>query len=127
MSTINAYASPDAHVIYGAAYDDSLGDEIRVNGGGYRPVAPQRTPPAYFGGRAACVPARTTSYQMPVARCRWGAVGSAVGGRWCTGGDYGSMSVPSVWRTTAPRPQPVWTRCRPWHGRSEIPRSCANR
>jgi hypothetical protein len=22
MSTINAYASPDAHVIYGAAYDD---------------------------------------------------------------------------------------------------------
>jgi cell division protein FtsZ len=30
MSTINAYASPDAHVIYGAAYDDSLGDEIRV-------------------------------------------------------------------------------------------------
>ena len=30
MSTINAYASPDAHVIYGAAYDDTLGDEIRV-------------------------------------------------------------------------------------------------
>ncbi|NYL18091.1 cell division protein FtsZ, partial [Salmonella enterica subsp. enterica serovar Typhimurium] len=30
MSTINAYASPDAHVIYGAAYDDSLGDDIRV-------------------------------------------------------------------------------------------------
>jgi hypothetical protein len=30
MSTINAYASPDAHVIYGAAYDDSLGDELRV-------------------------------------------------------------------------------------------------
>jgi cell division protein FtsZ len=30
MNTIRAYASPDAHVIYGAAYDDSLGDEIRV-------------------------------------------------------------------------------------------------
>jgi cell division protein FtsZ len=25
-----AYASPDAHVIYGAAYDDALGDELRV-------------------------------------------------------------------------------------------------
>jgi cell division protein FtsZ len=30
MNTIRAYASPDAHVIYGAAYDDSLGDEMRV-------------------------------------------------------------------------------------------------
>ena len=30
MTTINAYASPDAHVIYGAAYDDTLGDNIRV-------------------------------------------------------------------------------------------------
>ena len=30
MSTINAYASPDAHVIYGAAYDESLGDQLRV-------------------------------------------------------------------------------------------------
>ena len=30
MNTIRAYASPDAHVIYGTAYDDNLGDEIRV-------------------------------------------------------------------------------------------------
>ena len=30
MNTIRAYASPDAHVIYGTAYDDNLGDEMRV-------------------------------------------------------------------------------------------------
>ncbi len=30
MNTIRAFASPDAHVIYGTAYDDSLGDQIRV-------------------------------------------------------------------------------------------------
>lgn len=30
MNTIRAFASPDAHVIYGTAYDDSLGDAIRV-------------------------------------------------------------------------------------------------
>jgi cell division protein FtsZ len=30
MNTIRAYASPEAHVIYGAAYDESLGDEMRV-------------------------------------------------------------------------------------------------
>ena len=30
MHTIRAYASPDAHIIYGAAYDSSIGDNIRV-------------------------------------------------------------------------------------------------
>lgn len=30
MNTIRAYASPDAHVIYGAAYDESLGEDMRV-------------------------------------------------------------------------------------------------
>ncbi|MGI9219303.1 MAG: cell division protein FtsZ, partial [Hydrogenophaga sp.] len=30
MNAIKAYAAPDAHVIYGAAYDESLGDEMRV-------------------------------------------------------------------------------------------------
>lgn len=30
MNTIRAYASPDAHVIYGTAYDDNLGEQIRV-------------------------------------------------------------------------------------------------
>ena len=30
MNTIRAYASPEAHVIYGTAYDDSLKDDIRV-------------------------------------------------------------------------------------------------
>ena len=30
MNTIRAYASPDAHTIYGAAYDDAMGDSVRV-------------------------------------------------------------------------------------------------
>jgi len=30
MHTIGAYASKEAHVIYGAAYDESLGDDMRV-------------------------------------------------------------------------------------------------
>ena len=30
MNTIRAYASPDAHIIYGAAYDDARGDSVRV-------------------------------------------------------------------------------------------------
>jgi len=30
MNTIRAFAAADAHVIYGTAYDDSLGDDLRV-------------------------------------------------------------------------------------------------
>jgi cell division protein FtsZ len=30
MNTIRSFAAPDAHVIYGTAYDESLGDAIRV-------------------------------------------------------------------------------------------------
>jgi len=30
MNTVRAYASPDAHVIYGTAYDDELEGDIRV-------------------------------------------------------------------------------------------------
>ena len=30
MNTIRAYASPDAHIIYGAACDDAMGDSVRV-------------------------------------------------------------------------------------------------
>ena len=30
MNTIRAYASPDAHISYGAAYDDAMGDSVRV-------------------------------------------------------------------------------------------------
>ena len=30
MNTIRRYAAEDAHVIYGTAYDESLGDQLRV-------------------------------------------------------------------------------------------------
>ncbi len=30
MNTIRRYAADDAHVIYGTAYDESLGDQLRV-------------------------------------------------------------------------------------------------
>lgn len=59
MSTINAYASPDAHVIYGAAYDDSLGDEIRVTvvaTGLSRRISAART---FRWCKAVCVRVRT--------------------------------------------------------------------
>ena len=101
MSTINAYASPDAHVIYGAAYDDTLGDEIRVTvvaTGLSRPNARRQNMQVVQGGLRTGTD--NMSYQLPsasmgAATAAAGMVGGAAGGA-----DYGNnMSVPSVWRT----------------------------
>jgi len=48
MNTIREYASAEAHVIYGTAYDDSLGDEVRVTvvaTGLSRPMHRRTAPP----------------------------------------------------------------------------------
>ena len=99
MNTINAYASTDAHVIFGAAYDESLGDEIRVTvvATGLSRANARRQPISVVqGGRRTGTD--NMAYLMPVAGV--GTLGAAVG---VPGGhagsaqaDYGSMSVPSV-------------------------------
>jgi cell division protein FtsZ len=100
MSTINAYASPDAHVIYGAAYDDSLGDEIRVT-----VVA---TGLSRQGQRRAAPPLQVlrtgtdnAPVQIPTLNTALGGVGSTTTAvpAGVAQADYGSMAVPSVWRT----------------------------
>ncbi len=101
MNTIRAYASPDAHVIYGTAYDDELGDQIRVTvvaTGLSRqgrskpaisvvPTAVLRTGTDNIGFQ---VPSLNTpgNAQQPVAQ-------TVIGGQ----PDYQSMATPSVWRT----------------------------
>ena len=102
VNTINAYASTDAHVIFGAAYDESLCDEIRVTvvATGLSRANARRQPGSVVQGGLR-TGADNMAYQMPVAGV--GTLGAAVG---VPGGhagsaqaDYGSMSVPSVWRT----------------------------
>ncbi|GAA4419288.1 cell division protein FtsZ [Acidovorax lacteus] len=103
MSTINAYASPDAHVIYGAAYDDSLGDEIRVTvvaTGLSRPNARRQPIQVVQGGLRTGTD--NLPFSMPMATGS-GTLGTAVGVAGVHGGaaataDYGNMAVPSVWR-----------------------------
>ncbi|GAB2462203.1 cell division protein FtsZ [Comamonas humi] len=106
MSTINAYASPDAHVIYGAAYDESLGEEIRVTvvaTGLSRPQA-KRQPISVIQGSLGL---RTGTDDMPfAAQPVTNTVGGlgvqpglATGGTSVQNADYSNMSVPKVWRT----------------------------
>jgi cell division protein FtsZ len=95
MNTIRAYASPEAHVIYGTAYDDSLGDDIRVTvvATGLSRLGMRRTAPPLQVLRTGTdnvpfnVPATGNGMGQPAA------VGVAVAP------DYNGMAVPSVWRT----------------------------
>jgi cell division protein FtsZ len=102
MNTINAYASTDAHVIFGAAYDENLGDEIRVTvvATGLSRASARRQPISVVQGGLR-TGTDNMAFQIPVAGVgamgvATGMPGSQVGGSQT---DYGSMSVPSVWRT----------------------------
>jgi cell division protein FtsZ len=95
MNTIRAYASPDAHVIYGTAYDDNLGDEIRVtvvatglSVGGRRNTQPLQV----IRTGTDNVPFTVPTMESNQATAMGGATSMAQP-------DYGSMAVPSVWRT----------------------------
>ncbi len=97
MNTIRAYASPDAHVIYGTAYDDELGEDIRVTvvaTGLSRQGVRRHAPPL----QVLRTGTDNVPFNLPTLNS---VVGSAVAqaGKGHTQPDYGSMSVPSVWRT----------------------------
>ena len=96
MNTIRAYASPDAHVIYGAAYDDALGDDIRVTvlATGLSRQGVRRQPITVVQGGL-----RTGTDNVPFAVP---TVNQAVGGAGMGAAAqpaYGDVNVPSVWRT----------------------------
>jgi len=90
MNTIRAYASSEAHVIYGTAYDDSLGDQIRVTvvATGLSRGSARRQQPVLEVLRG------TGTDGMPAAA--YGGHASPAG---VQAADYGNMAVPSVWRT----------------------------
>jgi len=92
MKTISAFAASDAHVIYGTAYDESLGDDIRVTvvaTGLNRQGARRAAPPLQ-------VIQRTGTDNLPIQPA---AVGGAAGNPAGVGaGGYEALSVPSVWR-----------------------------
>jgi cell division protein FtsZ len=99
MNTIRAYASPDAHVIYGTAYDDTLGDDIRVTvvATGLSRQGVRRTAPPLQVLRTGTdnVPFQVPTLNSPVA----GTTPSGMPTAGAAQPDYQSMATPSVWRT----------------------------
>ncbi len=111
MNTIRAYASPDAHVIYGTAYDDELGDDIRVTvvATGLSRQGMRRTAPPLQVLRTGTdnvpfqVPTLSTPLGGGTAPGTMGAGMMAPGAAPTVPGvpqpDYQTMATPSVWRT----------------------------
>ncbi|NBW48011.1 MAG: hypothetical protein EBR46_07765, partial [Betaproteobacteria bacterium] len=93
MNTIKRYAADDAHVIYGAAYDESLGDQMRVTviATGLNPGKRQQAPLSVV--QAVPVVQRTGTDNLPVMAPTDGQVQQAP-----TEANYSGLGVPSVWR-----------------------------
>jgi cell division protein FtsZ len=106
MNTIRAYASPDAHVIYGTAYDDDLGDQVRVTvvaTGLSRQGQQRRTAPPLQVLRTGT---DNVPFNVPTINNVVGGPGAIVTremqaerGAAPQQPDYGGLAVPSVWRT----------------------------
>ncbi len=110
MNTIRRYAAEEAHVIYGTAYDESLGDQLRVTviatglSGARRQQAPMTV---VHSAPATQVFARTGTDNIPVLTqpvghmAAHGGVGAAGGSSIGMGhaSDFSGMNTPSVWRS----------------------------
>jgi cell division protein FtsZ len=106
MNTIRMYAADDAHVIYGAAFDDSLGDQLRVTviATGLSSVARRSQTPLSVVQAPAMQPAvnlRTGTDNVPVLNQQ---VGQQVGQHGeapmpARNTDYAGLNTPSVWRS----------------------------
>ncbi|MEK8030075.1 cell division protein FtsZ [Ideonella sp. DXS29W] len=103
MNTIRRYAAEDAHVIYGTAYDDSLGDQLRVTviATGLSSIRRAQAPLTVVQSQPAL---RTGTDNLPLLNNpvgHPGAMGSAstVAQPAMPQQDYSQLATPSVWRT----------------------------
>ena len=106
MNTIRAYASPDAHVIYGTAYDDSLGDQIRVTvvATGMSRQGARRAPKLEVMQTTLRTGTDNVPFQVPTLNTPTSAgmpsamLSNGMPSGAMTQPDYGTMATPSVWR-----------------------------
>ena len=95
MNTIRRYAADDAHVIYGTAYDETLGDQLRVTviATGLSPQRRQQAPISVVHS----IPAqRTGTHDLPILQNALTQQPMQVGGG--APHDYSALTTPSVWR-----------------------------
>jgi cell division protein FtsZ len=93
MNCIRRYAADDAHVIYGTAYDESLGDQLRVTviATGLSPARRQQTPISVVHSQPM---QRTGTHDLPILQ---NALATPPQGM-APARDYSALTTPSVWR-----------------------------
>jgi cell division protein FtsZ len=113
MNCIRRYASDEAHIIFGAAYDDSLGDQLRVTviATGLSHSSRRQTAPLSV---VQAPVQRTGTDNLPVlnqvAHAQGAPAGHAMASAGGAGaghaapvssgqGEYGGFNTPSVWRS----------------------------
>ncbi len=96
MNAIKRYAADDAHIIYGTAYDESLGDQLRVTviATGLSSSRARAQAPLSVVQQAQ-PQLRTGTDNLPVLTQPVSMPGQPAG---MGGSDFAGMSVPSVWR-----------------------------
>ena len=102
MNTIRRYAADDAHVIYGTAYDESLGDQLRVTviatGLSSARKAEQRQPPLQVvQPPQVAQQLRTGTDNLPILN-QPVQPAQAQAATQPGGSDYTTLNTPSVWR-----------------------------
>ena len=104
MNTIRRYAAEDAHVIYGTAYDESLGDQLRVTviATGLSTGKRAQTPMTVVHSAAnthAHMYARTGTDNIPVLNHAVGQSHHTGLGMGAVSSDFSGLNTPSVWRS----------------------------
>ena len=96
MNTIRRYAAEDAHIIFGTAYDEGLGDQLRVTviATGLSSVARRSAQPPLQVVQQPAANLRTGTDNLPLLSQPAQAATPAGQPQ-----DYSSLSTPSVWRT----------------------------
>jgi cell division protein FtsZ len=96
MNTIRRYAADDAHVIFGTAYDEGLGDQLRVTviATGLSSLARRSAQPPLQVVPQHTAGLRTGTDNVPVLGQPLQTAAPAGQPQ-----DYSSLSTPSVWRT----------------------------
>ena len=97
MNTIRRYASDDAHVIFGTAYDESLGDQLRVTviATGLSSIARRAQTPISVVHSAPMQRTGTDNMAM-MSQPMHAATGQGA----TPAHDYSNLSTPSVWRNS---------------------------
>ena len=95
MNTIRRYAAEDAHVIYGTAYDESLGDQLRVTVRAQTPMTVVHS----AANTHAHMYARTGTDNIPVLNHAVGQSHHTGLGMGAVSSDFSGLNTPSVWRS----------------------------